>query len=45
MIIDKIDTLYELFTILDTDLKSFNGDILKLFYNEFLKYSFDNESE
>ena len=45
MIIDKIDTLYELFTILDTDLKSFNGDILKLFYNEFLKYSCDSEGK
>ena len=44
-IIDKLEVLYKLFIILDIDLKSFNGDILKLFYNEFLKYSFDNESE
>lgn len=45
LINDKIDTLYELFTILDTDLKSFNGDIFKLFYNEFLKYSCDDEGK
>ena len=39
------DILYKLFSILDKDLKSFNGDILNLFYNEFLKYSLDNESK
>ena len=39
------DILYKLFSILDKDLKSFNGDILNLFYNEFLKYSFDDEGK
>ena len=39
------NALYDLFLILDKDLKSFNGDILNLFYNEFLKYSFDDEGK
>ena len=39
------DVLFKLFSILDKDLKTFNGDILKIFYNEFLKYSFDDEGK
>ena len=39
----KSNIFYKLFESLDKDLRSFNRDILNLFYNEFLKYSFDDD--